>query len=186
MKVISLYPNHKRLIKRAKKGDSLAQKEIFTCYSPKMLSVCRMYIKDIQFAEDVLLRGFYKVFKNLSSYAFKGSFEGWIRRIMVREAIDFLRSEKGLDCTDKAADRMELSTNPVETNTEADYLQELIDQLPEGYKLVFVLVAIEGYKHREIAKMLGISEGTSKSQLFKARKLLQQQLKKEKSEYYGV
>lgn len=144
-----------------------------------------MYIKDLQFAEDVLMKGFYKVFKSLSSFEDKGSFEGWVRRIITREAIDFLRIQKQLDFSDQLANRTEVSTYPEKTQTETEYLQKLIDELPEGYKVVFVLAAIEGYKHKEIAEMLQISVGTSKSQLHKARKLLQEKLKAEKSTKYG-
>ena len=137
MKIISFYNNEKLLLKKAKSGDTQAQKWLYNRYAPMMLSVCRQYIKDLHFAEDVMVSGFVKVFKYLDSFRQEGSFEGWIRRIMVRESITYL---------------------------------------PEGYKMVFILYAIEGYSHREIADMLEVTESTSKSQLFKARKMLQQKL----------
>lgn len=141
-----------------------------------MLSVCRRYIKDIHFAEEVMLGGFLKVFMNLSKFKFEGSFEGWVRRIMVNESISFLRKEKKVLFTEEITNYTEESWNNINTELEVDQIQELIDSLPEGYRMVFVLYAIEGYKHNEIAKMLEVSESTSKSQLFKARKTLQQKL----------
>ncbi len=176
MKVIPLYNNEKRLIKKALKKDPKAQKTLYELHAPKMLSVCRVYIKDLHFAEDVMLKGFFKVFKNLKSFKHKGSFEGWIRRIMVREAIDFLRSQKQLDYSSQIEEDLKPESTLGFGTFETDYIQRLIDRLPQGYKIVFVLYAVEGYKHREIAEMLGIAEGTSKSQLAKARKMLQNQL----------
>ena len=186
MKVIPLYQNEKRLIKRALKNDRLAQKAIYEKHSPKMLSVCRMYIKDLQNAEDVLLKAFFKVFQNLKSFRNEGSFEGWIRKIMVRECIDFIRRKKELYFLEDLKKEVKNQDLQEFDQAEVDSIQQLIDDLPEGYKIVFVLAAIEGYKHAEIAKMLDISVGTSKSQLSKARKKLQKQLKQQKDFRYGV
>lgn len=179
MKVITLYNNEKQLIKRARKGARMAQKAIYEQHSPKMLSVCRMYIKDLQYAEDVMLRGFFKVYTKLDTFKGKGSFEGWIRRIMVREAIDFLRAEKPMQFSDDLENHNRLKAVMPDLDSETDYLQEMIDELPEGYKVVFMMAAVEGYKHKEIAEVLEISVGTSKSQLAKARKMLQKKLTKE-------
>ncbi|MDQ7918249.1 RNA polymerase sigma factor [Mesonia sp. MT50] len=186
MKIISLHNNEKKLIQRAAKNNRLAQQTLYEIHAPKMLSVCRMYIKDLHFAEDVMLKGFFKVFKNLDGFQHKGSFEGWVRRIMVREAIDFLRRKKEI----QFSDRMEqydaaLDTDDYASAEAIQHLQELIDELPEGYKMVFVMYAVEGYKHQEIAELLHISEGTSKSQLFKARKVLQEKLANQKEENHG-
>jgi len=145
-------------------------------HAPKMLSVCRYYISDVQQAEEVMLNGFYKVFTKIKHFKREGSFEGWIRRIMVREAISFLRQKKQLEF---ATDKMEVydaQTNNIKMEMDVAEIQQLIDNLPEGYRMVFVMYAIEGYKHNEIAALLNITEGTSKSQLFKARKVLQQQI----------
>lgn len=142
-----------------------------------MLSVCRQYVKDVQFAEDVMVNGFVKVFENLKSFQHRGSFEGWIRKIMVRESISYLRKKQFVVYDD---DMIETRPKEVEISSsmlDVEYVQQLIDDLPEGYKMVFLLYAIEGYKHQEIAEILKISEGTSKSQLFKARKILQENLK---------
>lgn len=186
MKVIQLFKNDAQLIKRAALGNRKAQQRIYELHSPKMLSVCRQYIKDLNDAEEVMLNGFLKVFTHLKNFENKGSFEGWVRKIMVREAISFLRAKKQITFTNE--ETFEVEKLPEDKNTEfgAAHIQNIIDALPQGYKIVFVMYAVEGYKHAEIAKMLNISEGTSKSQLYKARKMLQQQLKNEKFSGYGI
>ena len=176
MKVIQLYNNEDTLIKKAIKKDREAQHILFNMFSAKMLSVCRHYINDLQHAEDVLLEGFFKVFSKLNSYRSEGSFEGWIRKIMVRESISFLRRQKKIEFSMEEVDVNENYEKLIDAELEVDEIQQLIDMLPEGYKMVFVMYAIEGYKHDEIAELLNISSGTSKSQLFKARKMLQQKI----------
>ena len=187
MKVIQLYKNEPKLIKRAIDNNREAQHILYELHSPKMLSVCRYYIKDVQHAEEVMLNGFFKVFSNLKSFKSEGSFEGWIRRIMVRESISFLRQKKNIEFP--VEDVIEVSdntSNNIQTEIDVDQIQQLIDALPEGYKMVFVMYAIEGYKHQEIAEMLNISLGTSKSQLFKARKMLQQKMNELNISSYGT
>lgn len=141
-----------------------------------MLGVCRQYIKDLHFAEDVMVGGFVKVFKYLGTFKHEGSFEGWIRKIMVRECITFLRKSQPIVFDDEVYDQAHKNRAVPISELDVEQIQSLIDALPEGYKMVFVLYAVEGYKHREIAEMLWISESTSKSQLHKARKILQEQL----------
>ena len=177
MKVISFYSNEKQLIKRAIAGNPTAQRTIYEKFAPKMLSVCRQYIKDLQFAEDVMIHGFVKVFKGLNSFEHRGSFEGWIRRIMIRESISYLRKKQFVVYDDEVIENQPQQYQDEGSLMDEEHIQALIDALPEGYKMVFILYSIEGYKHQEIAEMLAISEGTSKSQLFKARKLLQENLK---------
>jgi len=177
VKVIQFYKNESKLIKKAIQNNREAQHVLYELYAPKMLSVCRYYIKDLQHAEEVMLNGFLKLFTNLESYRNEGSFEGWIRRIMVRESISFLRQKKTLEFSDELIENNKESSNNINSDIEVAQIQKLIDELPEGYKVVFVMYAVEGYKHNEIAALLNISEGTSKSQLFKARKLLQQKVK---------
>ena len=150
-----------------------------------MLSVCRQYCKDIQQAEDVMITAFMKVFVNIKNFENKGSFEGWIRRIMVNECISFLRVHKKVAFIDDSEYFVE-SFNNIESNFSVDDIQYLIDQLPDGYKMVFNLYCIEGFKHQEIAKMLHINEGTSKSQLSHARKILQEQILKLKNYENGT
>lgn len=175
LKVIDLHSDEKNLIKEAAAGNRHAQQRIYTRNAPKMLGVCRQYIKDLHLAEDVMITAFMKVFTNLKNFEHKGSFEGWIRRIMVNECISYLRVQKKVGFLEDEYYKEE-SFNNIESNLSVDDIQSLIDNLPEGYKMVFNLYCIEGYKHQEIAKMLDISEGTSKSQLSHARKMLQQQV----------
>lgn len=186
LKVIQLHNNESALIERAIKNDREAQRVLYDMYASKMLSVCRYYIKDMQHAEEVMLNGFFKVFSNLRSFRFEGSFEGWIRRIMVRESISFLRQQKHIEFPVEDIEYNNDYDNTLQINVEVDQLQHLIDTLPEGYKMVFIMYAIEGYKHHEIASMLQITEGTSKSQLFKARKMLQEKLQQLNKTSYGT
>lgn len=152
-----------------------------------MKSVCRQYVNDNDRAEEVMLSGFLKVFDHLKSYSGEGSFEGWVRRIMVNEAISHLRREKKFAYT--ASTEIENSTTHaayLETELEVNEIQKMIDALPQGYKTVFVLYAVEGYKHSEIAELLKISEGTSKSQLAKARAALQRMITQQNNVHYGT
>ena len=186
MKIISFYKNEKQLIKKSATGNREAQQHLFEKYSPKMLGVCRQYIKDIHFAEDVMIDGFVKVFKNLNTFRFEGSFEGWVRRIMVRESITFLRKRQFIVYDDRAYEQASLKSEPSSSELDVAHIQNLIDALPEGYRTVFVLFAIEGYSHTEIAELLNISEGTSRSQLFKSRKMLKEKLKQQNIIGYGT
>jgi len=175
MKIISLHQEETKIIKLAVENNRQAQQQIYGKYSSKMLGVCRQYIKDIQLAEDVMITAFMKVFTNLKNFEHKGSFEGWIRRIMVNECISYLRVQKKVKFAEDEF-FVEESFNEIDSQFTVEQIQYLIDALPDGYKMVFNLYAIEGYKHNEIAKMLGINEGTSKSQLSHARKMLQTQI----------
>ncbi|WP_318641207.1 RNA polymerase sigma factor [Flavobacterium ardleyense] len=177
MKVIKLHQQLNTLIDLAIAKDRKAQQEIYGRFAPKMLSVCRLYIKDLQHAEDVMLTGFMKVFSNIKNFEDKGSFEGWMRRIMVNECLDRIRTNKKIHFID---DELEIQdgVGEIDCNLGIEEIQTAIDNLPEGYKMIFNLYAIEGYKHKEIAEMLGINEGTSKSQLSNARKMLQVQINK--------
>ncbi|EPR72678.1 RNA polymerase ECF-type sigma factor [Winogradskyella psychrotolerans RS-3] len=186
MKVIQLHKNETKLIERAAKQNREAQHVLYELHAPKMLSVCRYYIKDVYQSEEVMLNGFFKVFKYLKTYKHEGSFEGWIRRIMVREAISYLRQKKTIEFAVEDDYLDQGSENNINTNIEVAEIQQLIDSLPEGYRMVFVMYAIEGYKHNEIAELLKISEGTSKSQLFKARQMLQNKLKELNNNSYGT
>jgi RNA polymerase sigma-70 factor (ECF subfamily) len=172
LKIIKLH-NEKLLIEKAIQNSRDAQQQLFVKHSPKMLGVCRQYVKDLQHAEDLLLSGFLKVFTKLSTFKHEGSFEGWIRRIMVNTCISYLRKKSFIEVCNEEYFFKDAATESLENTSEED-IQRLIDRLPNGYKIVFNLFAIEGYKHSEIALQLGVSESTSKSQLCKARKLLQE------------
>ena len=185
MKVINLHQRESELIQLAVDNNRQAQQQIYTQFSPKMLSVCRQYIKDIHQAEDIMITAFMKVFVNLKNFQQSGSFEGWIRRIMVNECISFIRVNKKIKYIEDET-FFEERFNNVESKFSIEDIQFLIDGLPDGYKMVFNLFAIEGFKHHEIAELLGISEGTSKSQLSHARKMLQGQINKSKNYIYGT
>ncbi|MEM8520255.1 RNA polymerase sigma factor [Flavobacterium sp. PL12] len=185
MKVINLHQRESELIQLAVDNNRQAQQQIYTQFSPKMLSVCRQYIKDIHQAEDIMITAFMKVFVNLKNFQNSGSFEGWIRRIMVNECISFIRVNKKIKYIEDET-FFEERFNNVESKFSIEDIQFLIDGLPDGYKMVFNLFAIEGFKHHEIAELLGISEGTSKSQLSHARKMLQGQINKSKNYSYGT
>ena len=180
MKVINLHQEEKELIELAVDNNRHAQHKLYSKFSPKMLSVCRQYIKDLQQAEDVMITAFMKVFTNLKNFEHKGSFEGWLRRIMINECISFIRVQKKVKFIEDE-NYFEESYNNIESQFSVEDIQSLIDNLPDGYKIVFNLYCIEGFKHQEIAEMLGINEGTSKSQLSHARKMLQNTIMKLKN-----
>jgi RNA polymerase sigma-70 factor (ECF subfamily) len=129
-------------------------------------------------AEDILISGFMRVFDKIGQYKHEGSFEGWLRRVMVNEALGYIRKNKSiyLEVEIEKVDYNKEANTEAGTGLEAEDLLKLVQQLPHGYKTVFNLYAIEGYSHKEIADMLQISENTSKSQLSRARALLQQYL----------
>ncbi|MFL9845693.1 RNA polymerase sigma factor [Flavobacterium rhizosphaerae] len=185
MKVIKLHQEERDIIEQAAANNRHAQHKIYNTHAPKMLGICRQYIKDQQQAEDVMITAFMKVFTNLKNFEHKGSFQGWIRRIMVNECISFIRVQKKVDFLEDKF-YVEDTFNNIESHFSVEDIQSLIDGLPEGYKMVFNLYIIEGYKHQEIAQMLGISEGTSKSQLSHARKMLQEQVIKLKNYENGT
>jgi RNA polymerase sigma-70 factor (ECF subfamily) len=185
LKIINLHQEEKELIELAVENNRHAQQKLYSKYSPKMLSVCRQYIKDLHLAEDIMITAFMKVFTNLKNFEHKGNFEGWIRRIMINECISYLRVQKKVKFIEDE-NYIEERYNNIESQFSVEDIQFLIDSLPDGYKMVFNLYCIEGYKHQEIATMLGINEGTSKSQLSHARKMLQDTIVKIKNYQNGT
>lgn len=160
-----------------RKQDSLAQKRLYEHYSAKMYALCCRYISSKMEAEDVLITAFTKLFERIDQFKGEGSFEGWMRRIIVNESLTYLRRNKNmyLETDIEAVDR-EPDFAKLENNLEAEDLMKMISQLPTGYRMVFNLYAIDGFSHKEIADQLGISENTSKSQLSRARSALQKNL----------
>lgn len=172
--------NNETLVKECVSGNAKAQRMLFDRFSAKMLGVAIRYIKDKERAEDVLQDAFIKVFKNLKKFKHDGSLEGWIRRIVVNTALDQLRKNKkrqgDLELDDSF---VEITTNNfTEERLQAESLIKIVQQLPDGYRTVFNLFAIEGYSHKEIAKKLNISENTSKSQYSRAKTVLREILNK--------
>jgi RNA polymerase sigma factor (sigma-70 family) len=175
VKVIPLFSQEAQLVKALKKADPKAQRQLYEKYASRMLGVCRRYIGDPSAAEDVLVEAFVKVFDKIEQFKGEGSFEGWIRRIMVNEALGYLRQHRR-NQEDVSLDEVQGIANFEQTDCalEVEELMSMIGTLPVGYRTIFNLYAIEGYSHAEIAVMLGITESTSKSQLHRARALLQQ------------
>lgn len=162
------------LVKECLRGKSSAQEKLYGIFAEQMLGICYRYTKSLDDAEDVLQEGFVKVFKYLHQYRFDGELGGWIRRIMVNTAINFLKQNRKYQ-RDLSFD--DVSMHPVteedpQMNLQAKELANLVRQLPTGYQTVFNLHAVEGYSHVEIGQLLGISEGTSRSQYMRARNLL--------------
>ncbi|WP_313304457.1 sigma-70 family RNA polymerase sigma factor [Empedobacter sp.] len=163
------------LVDRLKKNDALAQKELYEQNSKKMLSVCRSYIEDMHYAEDCMINGFCKVFNHIEKFQNKGSFEGWMRRIMVNECLTFLRANKTLIYVDDVrVSNYDEADEEVEETWLNFNVQDVLDQLSEHYRLVFNLHILEDYSHQEIAEMLNISVSTSKTQLFRAKAKLKE------------
>jgi RNA polymerase sigma factor (sigma-70 family) len=159
-------------------GKRSAQEALYKKYSAKMLGVCLRYLSDRSEAEDAMVSAMVRVFAQLPNFRQEGSFEGWIRRITVNEALGILRRKKNIHFAEiELADR-QMSDHDSETNLEAEELLKMVQYLPTGYRTVFNLYAIEGYSHKEIAESLGITESTSKSQLNRARNLLKQMIAK--------
>ena len=170
-------------IKKAIKGDPYHQKAIYEKHKVSFFKLCLLYVKDRSIAEDILQEGFIKIFTKLSSYnADKGSFSAWARRIIINECLQYLRSSKKQVKVEELNEVIYMFSSRYEKDTIAklslDEIYKIIDTLPEGYKIVFNLYVVEGYNHREIAELLGISENTSKSQLHKAKRRIKNLIKK--------
>ncbi len=163
-------------------NDSAAQRELYNCYSPKMLSVCYRFAPNREDAEDMLQEGFIKVFSQINTFQNKGSFEGWIRRIIVHTAINFLKKYKKFnESLDLAyASYLHLKEETIPSIMQAKQVVECIRLMPIGYRTVLNLYAIEGYNHKEIAEMLDIEESTSRSQYTRAKSMLEGILIKKK------
>ena len=174
------------IIKKCIEGERKAQEMLYKQFSAKMLGVCLRYAKDRMEAEDMLQNGFIKGFQKMQTYKGEGSFDGWVRRIMVHSSIEYYRKHHKImqlvDLDD--AEDVPATTLGAAANLEANDLLALINELSVGYRLVFNLYAIEGYSHKEIADLVGISEGASKSQLSRARAILKERVLKIQEKRY--
>ena len=177
--------NTLELVKEAKRGSAAAQKCLFDQFAEKMFLVCRRYVKNQEDAEELLLNGFYKFFTKISSFNYQGeaALYGWLKKIMINECLMFLRTKNAFTIVTEAI--AEEITMPEEAldNLTAEEIFKLILQLPVGYRTVFNLHVIEGMTHVEIAELLNIAEGTSRSQFSKAKILLQKLLSQNDKEY---
>ena len=162
------------------KGNQMAQKALFDSFSPKFFALCLRYMNSADDAEDVLQEGMVKIFTKLPEYKGKGSFEGWMRRIIVNTCLDQIRKNQKLKLDvsiDKEEYKLSMNANILE-NMSANELIEEIKKMPPGYRVVFNMFAIEGYSHQEIAEKLGVKESTSKSQYLRARAYLKERIEK--------
>jgi len=170
--------NELHLIEGCRKGNRLAQKELYENYSRRMMGVCLRYVNDRETARDLLQDGFVKVFTSIGSYTGVGSFEGWMRKIFVNCALEYLRK------SDVLRDAADLDNSPELTEPDSSVISkmaaaellQLVHELPSGFRTVFNLFAIEGYSHKEISEMLNITESTSRSQFTRAKQLLQRRI----------
>lgn len=176
--------DHHKLVKDVLKGKPDAQRQLYEQFAQQMLGVCFRYTKSIADAEDILQEGFVKVYKHLHQYSFEGELGAWIRKVMVNTALNYLKKNKRYQA-DLAFEEITLhpvSTDDPEVKLHGKELAELIRQLPTGFQTIFNLHAVEGYSHVEIASMLGITDGTSRSQYARARALLIEWIKKKETE----
>ncbi len=174
------------LINKCKAGERKAQELLYKQFAAKMLGVCMRYATDKMEAEDMLQNGFIKVFQKMADYRGEGAFEGWVRRIMVHSSIEYYRKHHKMMQAVDMDNVDEPSVDPIAaSNLDAKDLMLLIQQLAPGYRMVFNLYAIEGYSHKEIGEIIGITEGASKSQLSRARMILKEQILKTSEKRYG-
>jgi RNA polymerase sigma-70 factor (ECF subfamily) len=174
------------IIKGCLAGSRSSQTELYELYSPGMMVVCLRYAKNREEAEEILQEGFYRVFKYIHQYKNAGSFEGWIRRIMINSALQRYKSKAHLHPVVPIypGDKELHDSTDIYSDINVKELIRLVQSLPTAYRLIFNLYVFEGFKHREIAKMLGIAEGTSKSNLSDARAILQKALTKKKDTHF--
>ncbi|MBK9103967.1 MAG: RNA polymerase sigma factor [Saprospiraceae bacterium] len=169
--------NEEQLIKGCLRRDRIAQKYFYDTFSPRMYPLCCRYVKDPDDAEDVLVTAFTHILDRIGQYRGEGSLEGWIKRVVINEALSFLRKKKNMYMTTAIED---VGVEPVSPHSHDPLAEEdllrMIGELPAGYRAVFNMYAIDGYSHKEIATQLNISENTSKSQLSRARVYLQKLL----------
>ncbi|WP_019989571.1 RNA polymerase sigma factor [Rudanella lutea] len=186
LRIIPFFQSETQLVKALQQNESRAQKAVYERYAGKMMAVCTRYIANRSDAEEVMIDGFMRAYERIGQFREEGSFEGWLRRIMVTESLMYLRRTKAWR---QAISLDEVAEEPdyewADQALKTDDLLRLVGQLPEGYRTIFNLYAIEGYSHQEIAQELSISEGTSKSQLSRARAWLQASLAKLEKENYG-
>jgi len=166
----------KELIEACLMENPIAQKQLYDIYASKLYGICLRYSKNEEEAQDILQDSFVKIFTKLYTYQFTGSFEGWLKRITTNTSIEYYRKKIDLEKIEDISFSPYLSVE-YDKGLEVEELLKMIQELPEGYRLVFNLYAIDGFTHSEIAKKLNVSEGTSKSQLSRARAHLQKRFK---------
>ncbi|GAA0715075.1 RNA polymerase sigma factor [Aquimarina litoralis] len=170
-----MFVSLEQLIKKCKKQDAKAQEQLYRLYGSKLFSICLKYSNNYTSAEDTLQDAFITIFDKIEQYNGKGSFEGWVKRITINTALQKYRKQKVFEIIgEEQIEDVEIEID--EDHVSLDYLLEIIQQLPDRYRLVFNLYVLDGYSHKEIAKMLEISVGTSKSNLARARNILKEKI----------
>lgn len=165
----------KQLIKNCKKRDIKSQSEIYQLFAGKLFALCLKYSKTKQEAEDNLQDAFITIFKKIDQFKHIGSFEGWMKRIVINTALQSYREKKVLNLVEENyPDEVEVEVN--ESDLSLDFLLKIIQELPERYRMVFNLYVLDGFSHKEIASLMGIAEGTSKSNLSRARLILKEKV----------
>ena len=181
-KVVNIRRNEghsfKVILEKAIQGDEKAFRKIYDLYAGKMYSLCLRYAGNTNDANDMFQDAFIRVYKALAAYKGSGSFEGWVRKIFVNTCLDHLKNKQKLlfsEIKNYAEENVSSNLNGID-NLSNQELVKIIQKLPNGYRLVVNLYLVEGYSHKEISEILGIAEGTSKSQLSRARLLLQKEI----------
>jgi len=170
-----------KLINKCKRKDKKAQSEIYQLYTGKLFALCLKYSRNYQEAQDNLQNGFMTIFDKIEQYNFKGSFEGWLKRIIINTALQTYREKNVLNLvTEEIPDEVTVEID--EEQISLEILLKLIQELPNRYRLVFNLYVLDGYPHKEVASMLNISEGTSKSNLSRARLILRDKIELNQSQ----
>ena len=172
--------NIEQIIEKCKNGDRNAAEKIYRKYAAEMFAVCIRFTNNRADAEDILQDGFIKIFNSIGKYSGKGSFEGWMRRVFVNMCLEQYRKRQSMTVVDNLPDTAAADIeDDIDDNVDipVDVLQRFVNELPDKYRMVFGLYVVENMKHKEIATALGISEGTSKSNLARARELLKTKIK---------
>ena len=171
----------KQLINDCKKDNRKAQEQLYRLYSPKLFAVCLKYSRNYAEAQDNLQDGFILIFKKIEQFSFKGSFDGWLKRVMINHVLQQYRNQTFLSLVNEdIADDQEVEIE--DDSITMDYLLRIIQELPDRYRLVFNLYVIDGFSHAEIGEMLTITVGTSKSNLARARMILKEKIEQYKNE----
>lgn len=168
--------NLDKIVERCKKGDRKAGEQLYNLFSAKMFAICIQYSKSREEAEDNLQDGFIKILESIGQYTGKGSFEGWMKRIFINTALEKYRKNRSLQVVEEVPDVVDEDDIDDNLNIPVNVLFEFVNQLPEKYRLVFNLYVMENMQHKEIAAMLGISDGTSKSNLARAKDILKKKI----------
>ena len=177
--------NEPELVRKCRRGDQKAQHELYNAFADMLYRLAVRYVKDDAEAEDILMVSFMKIFKGIGGFEYRheGSLAPWMRRIVVNEALMSLRKRHNFNLTETLDPDLEAPDLSSFVDLDAEYIYQLLLTLPPGYRTVFNLYVIEGYDHKEIGELLGISDNTSRSQLLKAKSLLKKRIDKEGYRY---